>query len=274
SRSALRRTKADAPAMCTVILSIAPDDPWPVVFAGNRDETRGRAARPPGRWWPDRPDVRAGFDVVAGGSWLGLNDQGVMACVLNRAGALGPAPGKRSRGELVLEALDHADAADAADAIADIDPAAYRPFNFVVADNRDAFWIALAGETATPRVERLPPGLSMITAHDRNSGESHRQRRWRPVFEAAPRPTPDDGLAGWAGWTALLRGGKDVDAPPKAAMLVDAPDDFGTVSSALVALPAMGSETPPHFLFADGPPDRAAFEPVPYDAVPSRLRIA
>jgi len=248
--------------MCTVILSIAPDDPWPVVFAGNRDEKRGRTAKPPGRWWPDRPDVRAGYDGVAGGSWLGVNDQGVMACVLNRAGALGPAPGKRSRGELVLEALDHADAQDAADALADLDAGAYRPFNFVVADSRDAFWLALRPDADAIAVERLPAGLSMITAHDRNSDASIRQQRWRPAFAAAPRPTPDDGVAGWDDWTPLLAGGRAADAPPKAAMLVDAPDDFGTVSSALLALPAPELERPPAFFFADGPPDHAPFAPV------------
>lgn len=249
--------------MCTVILSIAPDDPWPVVFAGNRDEKRGRAAKPPGRWWPDRPEVRAGYDAVAGGSWLGVNDYGVMACVLNRAGALGPAPGKRSRGELVLEALDHADAADAADALAQLDASAYRPFNFVVADNRDAFWLALRPDAAGVAVEALPPGLSMITAHDRNSDASQRQVRWRPAFDAAPRPRPDDGADGWRSWAPLLAGGRDPDAPPKTAMLVEDDEaDFGTVSSALLALPATGLEQPPVFFFADGRPDHAAFAPV------------
>ena len=77
------------------------------------------AARPataPGRHWPDRPHVVAGLDE-AGGTWLGLNDDGLVAAVLNRRGTLGPQPGKRSRGELVLEALDHAEAHHAADAL-------------------------------------------------------------------------------------------------------------------------------------------------------------
>mgnify|MGYP001802229790 CR=1 FL=1 len=163
---------------------------------------------------------------------------------------------------MALEALDHADAADAADALADLDASAYRPFNFVVADNRDAFWIALRPEASAVAVEKLPPGLSMITAHDRNDDASLRQRKWRPAFETAPRPKPGDGVDGWSGWTALLTGGKDPDAPAKAAMLVDAEDDFGTVSSALIALPAPELERPPVFLFADGPPDSASFNPV------------
>jgi uncharacterized protein with NRDE domain len=59
----------------------------------------------------------AGLDVLAGGSWLGINDWGLVAAVLNRHGSLGPEANRRSRGELVLEALDHADAVAAAEAL-------------------------------------------------------------------------------------------------------------------------------------------------------------
>jgi hypothetical protein len=107
----------------------------------------------PGRHWADRPEVIAGLDHTAGGSWLGINDHGVVAAILNRRSSLGPAPGKRSRGELVLEALDHADAAVAAEALADLDPAAYRSFNMVVADNRDAYWLRNLGNPDTKVIE-------------------------------------------------------------------------------------------------------------------------
>ena len=96
--------------MCTLVILRRPEDAWPVVIGANRDEMIDRPAKPPGRHWPDRPEVVAGLDIEAGGSWLGVNDWGVAAAVLNRHGSLGPASGLRSRGELVLEALDHADA--------------------------------------------------------------------------------------------------------------------------------------------------------------------
>ena len=86
-----------------------------MILAANRDEMISRAWDPPARHWPDRPDVVAGRDRLCDGSWLGLNDHGMIAAVLNRVGSLGPAAGKRSRGELVLEALDHTDALDAND---------------------------------------------------------------------------------------------------------------------------------------------------------------
>src|SRR5436853_6767118 len=109
--------------MCTLAILRRPEHDWPVIIGANRDEMIDRPALAPGRHWPDRPEVVAGQDLLAGGSWLGLNDWGVAAAVLNRHGSLGPAPGQRSRGELVLEALDHADAAAAAHAVADLEPA-------------------------------------------------------------------------------------------------------------------------------------------------------
>ena len=111
--------------------------------------------------------MTAGQDELAGGTWLGVNDDGLVAGILNRTGALGPAAGKRTRGELVLDALDHADAAAAAMALADIDGEAYRPFNLVVADSDDAFWLRHDGGRA-PVFHALPEGLSMFTARERN----------------------------------------------------------------------------------------------------------
>ena len=121
--------------MCTLVILRRPGHDWPVLIAANRDEMIDRSWLPPGRHWPDRAQVTAGQDELAGGTWLGVNDDGLVAGILNRTGALGPAAGKRSRGELVLDALDHADAAASACALADIDGEAYRPFNLVVADS-------------------------------------------------------------------------------------------------------------------------------------------
>ena len=125
--------------MCTVIVLIRPGHDWPLVLAANRDEMLDRAWDPPGRYWPDRPGVVAGRDRTAGGTWMGVNDANLVAAVLNRPGSLGPAVGKRSRGELPLLALEHAAASDAAAAITDADASAWRSFNPVIADGCERF---------------------------------------------------------------------------------------------------------------------------------------
>jgi hypothetical protein len=250
--------------MCSLVIDLRPDADWPVVLAANRDEMLDRAWDPPGRHWPDRPNVVAGRDRLAGGTWLGLNDEGVVAGILNRVDSLGPKPGFRSRGELVLEALDHADAAAAAAALGSLDPRAYRSFNLVIADNRDAFWLRNRGDEAgAGRVEtiRLPPGLSMLTAHDLNDPASGRIRGHLPRFAAASRPdvaAPGDG--GWTAWETLLAS-RD-GASPFDAMAVVTESGFGTVCSALIALPAAGAAARPIWRFAAGLPGRAAFNRV------------
>jgi uncharacterized protein with NRDE domain len=254
--------------MCTVVILRRPDHRWPLVLAANRDEMIDRPWKPPARHWSERPDVIAGLDELGGGTWLGLNDFGVVAAVLNRLNTLGPAPGLRSRGELPLEALDHAEARAAAEAIADIDPRAYRPFNMIVGDCREAFWIRVRhggnGRSAggTVDVSELPPGLSMITAYDRNDTNSPRIRRYLPRFEAAQAPDPatDD----WAAWKVLLASGEhDPGAGPGGAVWVATDTGFGTVSSSLIALPAAGrSEMKPVWLFAPDNPGERNYAPV------------
>lgn len=249
--------------MCTLVILRRPDHPWPVILAANRDEMIDRPWAAPGRHWPDRPEVVAGLDCSAGGSWLGLNDHGVVAAILNRRGSLGPAPGKRSRGELVLEALDHADALAAAEALAELNPQAYRSFNMVVADSRDAYWLRNRGEPDARVIEvaLVPAGLSMLTAWDLNDPDSPRTARHRAAFEAAPAPQPETG--NWAAWQALLA---RTDPGSEAAMTVER-GGFQTVSSSLLALPAPPKTAArrslrPVWLFAPGRPDRHAFTPL------------
>ncbi len=232
-----------------------------MLLAANRDEMATRPSRPPARHWDDRPDVVAGLDLEAGGSWLGINDYGVAAVVLNRAGSLRQLHGKRSRGELVLEALDHAEADAAANALAELQPAAYQPFNLVVADPRGAFWIRHGGaEDIT--VHAIDPGLHMLSATDLDDPAHPRVATYLPRFAAAAVPQPQHN--DWHDWSALLT---SRDAPealgPDAAMLLERPDGFRTRSSALIALPAFpGFENRPIWLHADHGADDETFRSV------------
>ncbi|MCC7017339.1 MAG: NRDE family protein [Rhodospirillales bacterium] len=275
--------------MCTVVILFRPGHAWPVIIAANRDEMIARPWLPPARHWPDRPRVVAGRDELAGGTWLGLSDGGVLASMLNRRGSLGPKAGMRSRGELPLEALDHADARAAADALAHIEPRSYRSFNMVIADRTAAFWLRLkgadegangggdrrwtarAGESPRalndaplpgPAVESfpIPAGLSMITAYERNDPASHRIRHYLPRFERAVPPDP--GAGDWAEWQALLASRERApQSGPRGAMTIAPDQGYGTVSSSLIALPSR-ADTKPVWLFAPGAPGSVPFAPV------------
>ncbi len=249
--------------MCTVVLLRRPTHDWPLILAANRDEQLTRPWKPPARHWPDRPDVVAGLDELAHGTWMGLNDTGVVACILNRHGTLGPQEGKRSRGELVLEALDHADANDAAAALRDVSLRAYRPFNMVIADNRDAWWLALRDGATRIHMERIPVGLSMLTAGERNDLTEPRIAQFHPKFEQAPAPDPSKNH--WGSWTALMAA-RDTEGSPYHAMNFKLDSGFGTSSSSVLALPSIAATHSQHrhpiWKFAAGQPHVAPYDDV------------
>jgi uncharacterized protein with NRDE domain len=206
--------------MCSIILRISADGVW---IAANRDEMVNRPWSPPAAHWPEQPDVVAGRDETAGGTWLGFNRHGVMAAVLNRHGSLGPAPGKRSRGELPLLALRAATAQDAAMQIATLDASTYRSFNLVTADATGAFFAA-GLETGRPKTRKLEAGTWMITSGEPNDIAQPRIARHLPKFEAAA----------FEDWPKLLA---DNTGPWDSALNIPERNGFGTVSAAVIALP-------------------------------------
>jgi len=259
--------------MCTVVILRRPGHPWPLLLAANRDEMKDRPWEPPGRHWPERPGIVAGRDVLAGGSWLGMNDAGVVAAVLNRVGSLGPQAGRRSRGELVLRALEQPDASAAATWVSNCDPAAYRSFNMTIADRQNAYWLRHRDAPAdshegAPKIDafELPAGLSMITAHDRNDPASARVRAYLGRFESATPPDPKKGT--WGAWKRILANRRYNAADgPLAAMTVVTDSGFETVCSSLIALPGppqslRGPRNTAVWLFAPGRPDETPYQPV------------
>ena len=245
------KPKGPRPPVCTVTVLIRPGHAWPLILAANRDEQLDRAWDPPAPWWPDRPAVVAGRDHSGGGTWMGINRHGVVAAVLNRQGSLGPAPGKRSRGELPLMALDHPTAAQAAQAIAEQDTSHWRGFNLVLADATGAIFVRGAGH-GRPHAQTLPPGTHMVTAHDPNDPESPRVAHHLARFRAAAPPSPGD----WRDWTSIL---SDRSGDAGAQINVVPRGGFGTVCSSLLALPADGGAL---WLFAAGAPHKTMFLPV------------
>lgn len=247
--------------MCSIVILRRPGHPWPLIIGANRDEAADRPAKAPGRHWPDRPEVVAGLDELAGGTWLGLNDWGVFAAITNRVGSLGPEEGKRSRGELPLEALDHADAETAARALSHVQAGAYRGFNLIIGDARSAYWISGDGRSRL-RCIPLADGLTMVTARDADDLTSPRIARYRAQFEWAPVPDPDRN--DWQAWQALLAArDHDPAAGPGGAMCVIGDNGFGTVSSSLLALPAPGEAAGRgRWLHADGRPGEAPYRAV------------
>ncbi len=109
-------------------------------------------------------------------------------------------------------------------------------------------------------VSPLPDGISMITSGELNDRGAARIDRNLPLFQAAPPPDPE--ADDWSAWQALIgdRGSPD-STDPREAMNVVTDFGFGTLSSSLIALPAMTRDTrKPVWRFAHGRPDEASWD--------------
>ena len=65
---------ADSEAMCTVVVSLAPEAPVPLLLLGVRDEFTGRPWQRPARHWPGSALI-GGLDEQAGGTWLAVHPE-------------------------------------------------------------------------------------------------------------------------------------------------------------------------------------------------------
>jgi uncharacterized protein with NRDE domain len=139
--------------MCLIVFAWRPGHAQPLVLAANRDEFYDRPSLPLGPW-EDAPQVLAGRDLEAGGSWLGLGGGGRFAALTNIRDPRQP-PFGRSRGELVAEFLR-----------GELSPAAYLDdlmqragnyagFNLLLGDN-DGLWFFNSREG---QVRLLEPGI-------------------------------------------------------------------------------------------------------------------
>lgn len=90
--------------MCVLALAWQAHPRWRLVLAANRDERHDRASAPLARW-TDAPTVLGGRDLVSGGTWLGVSDEGRLAVVTNRHTGAPPDPRSPSRGQLLKELL-------------------------------------------------------------------------------------------------------------------------------------------------------------------------
>ena len=141
------------------LFGVVPD--VPLLIAANRDEMYQRPADPITVLHPTQPRILGGRDELAGGTWLAVNEYGVVAGLTNQpTGARDPA--KRSRGELPLAFAAYPDARTAVTEVcARLDPADYNPCWMLVGDRHALFSVEVSGGHRAA-VEELPPGRYVL----------------------------------------------------------------------------------------------------------------
>jgi uncharacterized protein with NRDE domain len=69
-------------SMCLILFAIDAHPQYSLILAANRDEYHARRTQSP-HWWPERPDLLAGRDLEAGGTWFGIRRDGRLAAITN-----------------------------------------------------------------------------------------------------------------------------------------------------------------------------------------------
>lgn len=146
--------------MCLLVALHRMHPDSPLVVAANRDELLAREATSMTVLRAASPRVLGGRDHAAGGTWMAINEHGVIGGLTNRpAGRHDPA--LRSRGEWPLFLAGFASAATAAEAFVDrFRPADFNPGWVLVGDGRELFYIDMT--EGWGRAVELEPGIHIL----------------------------------------------------------------------------------------------------------------
>lgn len=150
--------------MCLILFALRSHPDYPLIVAANRDEF---FARPTGfaDFWEDQPDLLAGRDLQAGGTWLGINRRAQFSAVTNVRNGLDIQARPGSRGELVTDCLRHTSTTDILQQIANRHDH-YNGFNLLAGTPEQLFYTSNRHQAKT---QELPAGVYGLSNGGLNS---------------------------------------------------------------------------------------------------------
>jgi len=138
--------------MCLIVFAFKAHPDYRLILAANRDEFHARPAEAM-HWWPDHPELLAGRDLQAGGTWLGISKGGRFAAVTNYREELEQSHHGRSRGELVTGFVTGLETPFSWSK--DLRSGDFRGFSLLTADADEMAYVSNRGDNA----RRLEPGI-------------------------------------------------------------------------------------------------------------------
>jgi uncharacterized protein with NRDE domain len=245
-------------SVCTLALYFRRFETYPLWIAANRDEQYDRPSAAPGLL-NTTPRILAGKDLRAGGTWLGVNEHGAVAAILNRrvnGGSLSPTA--RSRGLLCMDLLEQRSAATAEKFIRR-HRERYHPFTAIIADRDQAYAFYNSGDTIF--AQPLQPGLHVFSSAAEFDLHSAKARRARTLFAGFGARFDAQGMDGSLAVAELrsVLGDHTLgsgESDPREAVCVHR-DGSGTVSSSFVLYNARHRRF--DFFYCPGAPCRNSF---------------
>lgn len=233
--------------MCSLLLAWQTVEGAPVLLAANRDESYDRPSTGPRLLCAD-PRVIAPVDQRAGGTWVGVNENGLVVAIANRHD--GP-DGERSRGQLVRDLLGTDTADEARTFLASLlAEHRYAGFHLLLVDHREAFYVTWDGEIDG---FELTSGVHVLD----NDGLDQAASIPRSV-RSDLAPTPDETPSGWLERATAVLADHDLG-------LCRHEDGYGTVSTSTIAIETDVSVTI-EVGYADGSPCESTIETTTLDS--------
>jgi hypothetical protein len=193
--------------------------------------------------------VLCGIDQQAGGTWLGVNQNGMFVAACNRPKAISPlAP--RSRGVLCRDLLRCGSAREGVDqAMEELLSGKYDGVNYVIADSESAW--AVHGGDEVNAVE-MDEGLNIIANGDVNNS---RDDRVQLAYRLLTLQTLDSPVKFLAVASKVFARSPAAQGRPS---MVTRGKDRGTVSSTLLSLGKKPRDA--IYQFSNGAPDQTKYE--------------
>jgi hypothetical protein len=234
--------------MCLLAIQYQLVPEAPVLVAANREEYYDRKSQGP-TIQSGKPRVLGGVDLVAGGTWLGVNQHGMLVACCNRR-KLYPPMAPLSRGVLCRELLKSSSAMEAAEkGAAELAAGQYDGVNYVCVDSRSGH-IVHGGDQV--EVVDLQEGLSIIANRNVNDPKDDRVALAKRLLTLQQLDSPVKFLA--VASKVFARS----PSPPGRPSIILRGKDKGTVSSTLISLGAKPRDA--IYQYAPGAPDQYKYE--------------
>ena len=146
--------------MCLITFSYRQHPDYPLIFAANRDEHYKRPSRN-AEFWDDHPNLLAGKDLKAGGTWMGITKQGTLAALTNYRDPSIQKDTPESRGHLVRDFLTNTE--EAASYLQNVDKQAqnFEGFNLLAGTLNQLYYYS----NQTNKIIQLDSGLYGLSNH-------------------------------------------------------------------------------------------------------------
>lgn len=247
----MRPWSAKLALMCTLAIAHRVAVGAPIVVLANRDEWAGRPSTAPALRQAGAR-VFCGTDELQGGTWLGLNQHGLVVGLTNFTGPASDLA-RRSRGLLCLDMLALTSVRGVVSVASALAADSYNSFTLVVADGQQAVRVQYVRR---PQIELLEPGVHVTTNWPADSAGAGKAVRVHSLVDEALNkrrsvPALLDELRA-IGATHVA------DGDPRASVCCHL-GEYGTRSSSVFAV---GAALPGGVLYwhAEGAPCRHAYE--------------